>query len=492
MLQKHWTLSKLKPSVAGTLALLLWIAIAAPMIHFRNPLQFHVGFAIPILLCAWTRSRRFLWIVATAALGMTIAKVLHDGPQQAIDPRMFYANRVIAVAMLLACALVAHMLIGVIETLEAEHDRMSTILATVPVGVTIADTQANTIRYNAAAARMLGVEPDRLYDLDEMIDRFARTERGLVPDRPRHGISRAIDGQPVRGLERDFEFPDGRKLAVLVSAAPLRDRANRIVGAVSGFVDITDQKTMQLELDEQRQRAEEATQRKSRFLAAVSHDIRTPANAISLLAELIERSATSPTLAADLPEIAHDLKVSSLSLVRLVSDVLDLTRFDSARVDLTETEFPLAELLDEECRQFGQQARDKGLEFICQPPPESLIIRADRVKLSRVINNLLGNAVKFTLQGSVKLEAHSKDDGCIQVHVSDTGPGIPPEHHQKIFDEYFQIKNPQREHEKGSGLGLAICQRLTEAMGANLTLDSSNGSGATFMLTLPARSLVHG
>src|SRR5207302_10996610 len=124
-------------------------------------------------------------------------------------------------------------------------------------------------------------------------------------------------------------FPGGRKLDVPVSAAPLRDRSGRIIGAVSGFVDITQQKTMQIELEEQRRRAEEASIRKSRFLAAVSHDIRAPANAISLLAELLQRSASSPSLAGEVPEIARDLRSSALSLVRLVRDVLDLTRFGS-------------------------------------------------------------------------------------------------------------------------------------------------------------------
>jgi PAS domain S-box-containing protein len=489
MLRRHWTLSRLKPRVAATVAIVLALAIAIVLYFAPAMLQFQITFALPILLCAWTRNRKFLWTLAICAILVGIAKVLHAPPPPIQSAWYYYLNRAIAILILLCCAGVANMLIGLIESLQAEHQRLRTVLSTVPVGVTIADLQSNAIVYNNAAARMLGVEPDRPYDLGEMTERFAQTERGEEDQRRQHGIVRALQGELVTGVERDFEFPDGRKLDVLVSAAPLRDSSGRIIGAVSGFVDITEQKNMQAQLEDQRRHAEEQSERKSKFLAAVSHDIRTPTNAINLLAELIERSANSPTLAADLPEIARDLKTSAISLVRLVSDVLDITRLDQGKIDLSPSEFPLAELLHDECRQFAQVAKDKGVEFVCHSPPESLVVCADRVKLSRVLGNLVGNAVKFTRQGRITLDAQ-QHNGSVQIRVSDTGPGIPPEHHQQIFDEYFQIKNPQREHEKGSGLGLAICRRLAHAMDAELSVDSIPGDGSTFTVTLPSQCVV--
>jgi PAS domain S-box-containing protein len=492
MLQRHWTLSKLNPRMATMLALVLSACIATLILVSKISLQFHIGFAIPLFLCAWARSRRLLWSLAAFALAMAIYAALKGPSTQTTNPSMFYFNRVISILTLIACAGVTHLLIGLIESLETQHDRLITVLATVPVGVTIADTHAHTILYNDAAARMLGVEPDRNYDLDEMSERFAKTEQGDQTERRRHGIVRAMSGEHVTGLEREFIFADGRRLDVLVSAAPLHDRSGKIVGAVSGFVDITEQKNMQAQLESQRRNAEEESTRKTRFLAAVSHDIRTPANAINLLAELIERSASggSEMLVSELPEMARDLKTSAMSLVRLVSDVLDITRFDSGRVDLAPTEFPLIELLQDECRQFAQQAKEKGVEFVCHDPPESLAIRADRVKLSRVLGNLLGNAVKFTRQGKITLAAEQNGDGRLHIRVTDTGPGIAPEHHEQIFDEFFQIRNPQREHEKGSGLGLAICRRLVHAMDASLTVNSKPGDGATFVLSLPPACVV--
>jgi hypothetical protein len=487
MQQGHWISSRLKPRVAAALALLF--AALLTLIVFLTPIQvqFHIAFVFPIFLCAWTRNRKFLWGLTLFCIAVAIVRVIVSWPPPPpFNQWFFFVNRAITVVTLLVCCGVAHRLIRLIEWLEDEHQRLSTILTTVPVGVSIADAQENTITYNASAARMLGVEPEKTYDLKEMSERFAAPALGNDSERPRHGIVRAMNGELVTGLERDFQFPDGRKLDVLVSAAPLRDRGGNVVGAVSGFVDITEQKTMQAELDEQRRRAEEASIRKSRFLAAVSHDIRTPANAISLLADLMERSAASASHAHEIPEIARDLKSSSLSLVQLVSDVLDITRFDSGRIELTESEMSLATLIEEVCRQFLQQMKDKGLDFVCDPPPANWMIRTDRVKLSRVLSNLLGNAIKFTPSGKVSLETTRRDDGSIEIRVRDTGPGIPPEHHQQIFDEYFQIKNPQRDHEKGSGLGLAICQRLAHAMRLHLSLHSVPGEGTTFTIHVPA------
>ena len=132
-------------------------------------------------------------------------------------------------------------------------------------------------------------------------------------------------------------LPTGRRIALLTNAAPVRDAAGKPTGAVAAFVDITPQKELQRELDTRRREAEEASVRKTRFLAAVSHDIRTPANAITLLAELIRRTASNPALAAEVPELAKELHASAMSLVELLGDVLDLARYDSGRIEMQET-----------------------------------------------------------------------------------------------------------------------------------------------------------
>src|SRR5207237_3216901 len=126
-------------------------------------------------------------------------------------------------------------------------------------------------------------------------------------------------------------------MAQLVSANPILDRAGKTQGAVSTFVDITALKELQRELEQRRSDAEEASVRKTRFLAAVSHDIRTPANAISLLAELIRRTAANPALVAEVPDLAREMHESAMALVNLLGDVLDVARFDSGKIEVQET-----------------------------------------------------------------------------------------------------------------------------------------------------------
>jgi signal transduction histidine kinase/ActR/RegA family two-component response regulator len=249
------------------------------------------------------------------------------------------------------------------------------------------------------------------------------------------------------------------------------------------------------ELERRRREAEDASLRKTRFLAAISHDIRTPANAINLIAELMMKITASvaeknpgDTSAAELPSMANDLRASSLALVQLVSDVLDVTRYDYGKIEMQVSEFPLSALLADQMRQYSSDVQAKGLSLSADETP-GIVLRGDRVKLGRVIANLLGNALKFTESGGVLIRAMVRPDGRAIISVSDTGPGIAPEHQQHIFDEFYQVKNPARDRMHGTGLGLAICQRLVKAMDGTLQVSSDLGRGATFTVTLPIHML---
>jgi signal transduction histidine kinase len=378
------------------------------------------------------------------------------------------------------------------ERVEEERQRLETLLEHVPFAIWIANHDCTDVRVNPAGAALLDVPPGTPLDRAYQEARWRVHRDGKPIDFEQRPLMRACRrGEIVSNEELEIVFPSGRRVTVLASAAPIRGRGDgRIVGAVSGWAEVTQLKALQAELDARRCEAEESSVRKSRFLAAVSHDIRTPANAISLLAELMQRTAANPTLVGQIPEVASDLKRSALTLVDLVSDVLDLTRFDSGKIELHESEFELADLMNEECRQYHEVARDKGLLFDCHLPDPSLVVRADRVKLSRILGNLIGNAIKFTETGGVRVSAERDADGRVALRVSDTGPGIPPEHHERIFDEFFQLKNTDPGRSKGSGLGLAICRRLAEAMGGTITLDSAPGKGSTFTVFLPARSVL--
>jgi signal transduction histidine kinase len=377
------------------------------------------------------------------------------------------------------------------EQIEHERQRLRAVLNTAPVGMAITDDVWPKVSLNPAASILFSVPPETPISVEEI----ARTNRvsrdGVALPLDQWPAARAYNaGETVFGDELELLTPAGRRLNLLVGAAPVRDRQGNRVGAVSTFADITPLKALQRELDFRRREAEEASVRKSRFLAAVSHDIRTPANAISLLAELMQRTAATPALAGEVPEIASDLKRSAMTLVDLVSDVLDLTRFDSGRIDLHESEFSLGDMISEECRVLLPVAREKGLSFDCNSSLDNVIVRTDRVKLSRILGNLINNAIKFTETGGVTISSQRLPDGAIQIDVTDTGSGIAKENQVRIFDEFFQLRAPGRDSSKGSGLGLAICQRLIEAMAGKVTVQSALGQGSTFSVILPASAVL--
>ena len=246
------------------------------------------------------------------------------------------------------------------------------------------------------------------------------------------------------------------------------------------------------ELDRRRREAEEASGRKTRFMASASHDIRSPVNAINLLAEVICRTADNPDLAAQVPALARRLKANALSLADLVSEVLDIARFDAGRVSLQESTFSLNDLLADECLRLHSLAQAKNLWLKVEAPAPALSVRTDRIKLARVLGNLLTNAIKFTATGGVTVSGALVPARGVLIQVRDTGVGIAPEHLAEVFDEFAQVGDTAGDHNKGWGLGLAICRRLSAALGGQVTVESKPDHGSTFTISLPATCVAPG
>lgn len=244
------------------------------------------------------------------------------------------------------------------------------------------------------------------------------------------------------------------------------------------------------ELECRRHEAEEASTRKSRLLASVSHDIRSPLHALNLTAELIRRTAGEQAMSAQMSELVQLLQTNAGNLADLVSDVLDVAAIESGRIELRESEFSLNGLLAEVCRLSLAPARAKNLELLAEPSTPEIWIRGDRVKLVRVLGNLVSNAIKFTTAGEVRLEACIAADRSVLIRVHDTGAGISPQHIERIFNEFEQVHQTEHDRVKGWGLGLAICRRLVEFMGGTITVESQPRQGTIFSVCLPCSCIV--
>lgn len=379
-----------------------------------------------------------------------------------------------------------------VERIRQERRRFEAAFRTVPFGMAVADdARGDQIRINPAAAALFHLPSDEnLSPATPVGSRLQRHfSRGSEPVAPNElPIARSLRGEEVHAELIEFTPLKGNMLTLLTSSAPIFDGHGAIAGSVAAFVDITAQKVLENELDLRRREAEEASVRKTRFLAAVSHDIRTPANAINLMAELIRRLAGDPSRAKEMTEMSERLQANTHALMELVGDVLDVARFDTGKVELINSEFALAELIEQEIRQVQPLARDKGLELTFESTPRPVWLRTDRIKLGRIVGNLLGNAIKFTERGSVKISTdfEAEPERRLVIRVDDTGIGIPPANLSWIFDEFTQLHNPARDRAKGTGLGLAICHRLITLMGGTITVDSRVDEGSSFKINLPS------
>lgn len=240
-------------------------------------------------------------------------------------------------------------------------------------------------------------------------------------------------------------------------------------------------------LEARRRQAEEASTRKTLMLASVSHDIRTPLTSINLIADAIRRTAANPALVVQIPGLAQEVQASVASLAELVSDVLDMAQMDSGSARLHPTEFDLDELVAEECRRLGPLAEAKSLRLLQEPA--GLRVRADRVKLARVLRNLATNAIQYTSAGSITVGCGLTAGGEPLLRVRDTGIGISPERREAIFGEFTRLPEAQSHNARGWGLGLAICRRLAALMGCRIAVESVPAQGSVFTVVLPAGAL---
>jgi signal transduction histidine kinase len=239
------------------------------------------------------------------------------------------------------------------------------------------------------------------------------------------------------------------------------------------------------ELARRRQEAEEASGRKTRVLHAVSHDIRNPVNTISLMAEVIRHTAEDPALATQVPQLARRLQSSAQSLLALVSEVLDIGYLDSGRLQRHDTMFSLNEFIAAKHRDLAALAEAKSLQLIAEVPQTAVRLCTDRVKLDRIVTNLVTNAVKFTERGRVTLSATLAAGSGAAICVRDTGVGIPQHELGRIFEEFAQVDAPTGASNKGWGLGLAISRRLAAFIGARISVESEPGRGTAFTVALP-------
>jgi signal transduction histidine kinase len=239
------------------------------------------------------------------------------------------------------------------------------------------------------------------------------------------------------------------------------------------------------EIQDKSRQVEEASKHKSQFLANMSHELRTPLNAILGYTELILDG-----IYGDAPDkmrtVLDRVQTNGKHLLGLINDVLDLSKIEAGQLVLTLNDYSVKELMQGVYIAVEPLAGNKKLGFKLETPPDLPRAHGDERRLSQVLLNLVGNAIKFTDAGEVAMKATAAN-GSYTIAASDTGPGVTEADQAKIFEEFQQSDTTQTKAKGGTGLGLSIAKRIVEMHGGRLWVESSPGSGATFFFTVPLR-----
>jgi signal transduction histidine kinase/DNA-binding response OmpR family regulator len=349
-------------------------------------------------------------------------------------------------------------------------------------GVLVLDSRNRIIDFNSAAKKLLSSGVTIGAELTDLLPSVASLHQ-LIQERKNR--STEIDLNPAAG---------GRFLEV---TGTVLTKENRYHGMILLFRDITERKQIEQELQAARQSAESANQAKSQFLANMSHEIRTPIHAILGFAQILGQQP----LTAQQRDCLDHITSSGDVLLRLIGDILDLTKIEAGKLESSEELFQLRKTLASYLQPYRFRAAEKGLQFTIgfdEQLPEYLI--ADAGKFTQVMVNLVGNALKFTHSGSIHVEFSgstlSDDDSRIllRVAVTDTGIGIPADKQADIFEIFTQADAAINRQYGGSGLGLTIVRELVHFMGGEIQVESpvktvgrADGPGSRFCFTLPVR-----
>ena len=337
------------------------------------------------------------------------------------------------------------------------------------------DLDDRILTWNRGAEVLFG------YSKDEVVGKHLAI---LLPPERFHELEEIRAKVQISGALRDIEVRSKRKDGVMIylslSVSPIRDLQGKIVGFLRIAKDITEKKRYE-------RRLKELDKMKSDFVSNVSHELRTPLTSIK---GSVENMLDGLTGSLNEKQIRYLVRIKSNTdrLSRLINDLLDLSRIESGRVEVRPTRLPLTALAEEVAEHLKPLATEKliRIEVPCSDP--SATAWADRDKVTQVLVNLIGNAVKFTPpEGKVTVVLEKNDNDYVQISVADTGPGILPEETNKIFSKFYQVTNIAKQKPRGSGLGLAISKALVEMHGGKIWVESEVGRGSTFYFTLPAQ-----
>lgn len=361
--------------------------------------------------------------------------------------------------------------IGAIDSTEAYFRN---VLESAPDAIVIIDHYGKIAVVNKQAVKMFGYTREEL--LGKEIEILLPDDLGDRHVSHRAGFARDPLLRPMgTGMELCGKCKDGSLLPVEISLSPVMSEAGAFVSSV--IRDVSARKQLERDLIKAREEAERANKANSAFLAAASHDLRQPVQALSLLTGALRRTAKDSLVLEMVESQQHSLD----AMTNLLNSLLDISRLDAGAVQPDIEDFSIQRLIDRLSSEFSRQAMQKKLKFHAENC--KAVVRSDPNMLGEIIQNFVSNAIRYTDSGSVLLRCH-ENDGSLEIGITDTGIGIEPDQIEQIFEEFHQIKKPGQDKE-GFGLGLAIAKRMAELLKHEIAVESEPGKGSKFSVFLP-------
>jgi PAS domain S-box-containing protein len=350
---------------------------------------------------------------------------------------------------------------------------------TVVVRADVSDCDHRLSYVSPNAQRIFGVEPatlvgdghlESLVHLDDV--GAARAATNVHTD----------DGSPMAGHQFRIRHGDGSYRWVSSTTVPEVDEQGATTGVFVYMTDISDRRAAETELRVAQQAAETANRSKSEFLSRMSHELRTPLNAVLGFGQLLEMQS----LAEEQRDAVHQILKGGRHLLDLINEVLDIARIEAGRLPLSPEAVLVSEIVQESINLVRPLASERSITVVADHAGMSAYVFADRQRVKQVLLNLLSNAVKYNqLEGRVVVCCRDVDGTDLRITVTDTGPGIRPDHLDRLFTPFDRL-DAGRTDVEGTGIGLALSRSLAEAMGGSLSVESTVGQGSAFFIDLPA------
>jgi PAS domain S-box-containing protein len=366
------------------------------------------------------------------------------------------------------------------EAVNQERRMLRTLIDNLPDPIYVEDKECRKVIANKADVANIGLKSEAEVIGKTDIELFPGNigERGYADD-----LRVITSGKPIFDLEEEFISGKGAKRWLQTTKIPLLDKDGNITGLVGIGHDITEIKKTEEELTLAKEKAEESDRLKTAFLHNISHEIRTPMNAIVGFSALLSETEIDDQTRKSYIEV---IVQSSDHLLSIITDIVDISNIEANLIKTNKNEISLNATIKAICDQFIPRADEKKIKPVCETglsDSDSLIV-TDSTKLTEILSNLISNALKFTEKGYIKISYELKKN-FLEFCVADSGIGISPEHHARIFDRFYQIQNSLERLYEGTGLGLAISKAYVEHLGGKIWFTSEPGKGTSFFFTLP-------